>query len=158
MRKPASLRSALTAALPEVRNEPDRLMLWVEDGAVRARQTGSLGFAFAYPLSVLLREVTTDIAVIALAVVRWLQVEQPDLLAAGPGNSFTFESDILDNGSADVLLRIQLVEAVAVDPRDDGGFDVTYCAEPDPLLADPLPAAGLDTAPPFAGVAAIVAD
>ena len=58
MRKPTELRKALTAALPELKRNPDRLIIWVEDGAVRARQTKDASFSFEYPLSILLRGIT----------------------------------------------------------------------------------------------------
>ena len=80
MQKPASLRTALTAALQEIKASPDRLSIWVEDGAVRMRQTEGHGFAFEYPLSVLLREVSTDIAIATHAINRWLRRNQPDRL------------------------------------------------------------------------------
>ena len=118
MQKPASLRKALTAALEELRKEPTRLAIWIEDGAVRSRDTGDLSFGFEYPLSVLLRDMKTDIALVTLAITRWLRVNQPDLLAGGPGDSFKFETDILDNEKADILITLQLREAVKVTPID----------------------------------------
>lgn len=151
MQKPVSLRAALTAAIPELRNEPDRLAIWVEDGQVRARQTAGHGFAFEYPLSVLLKEVATDIAIIAHAIVRWLRVAQPDLLAAGAGNSFGFETDILDNGTADIVFTLQLTEAVAIAANEDGSWAIDYLPEPDPLFDDQLTFAGMPAAPPLAG-------
>ena len=121
MQKPKSLRTAIASAISELRNEPDRLILWIEDGKVRARQTESLDFSFEYPLSVLLKEVKTDIAVIVHAIVRWLRVNQPDLMAAGTVDSFQFETDILDNGCADILFTLQLTEGVAIAPQENGG-------------------------------------
>ena len=159
MQKPASLRSALAASIPELRNEPERLKIWVEDGKVRARQTGTLGFAFEYPLSILLQEVSTDIAIITLAITRWLRVNQPDLLAAG-GDTFDFETEILDNSTADILITLRLCENVAVSENQDGSFAVDYRAEPDPLLGDGLVPGG-GAAVPLAEaqtVASIVAD
>jgi hypothetical protein len=137
MRKLTSLRAALMAALPELRNEPARLKLWVENGAVRARGTASHGFALQYPLSVLIEEAKTDIAIIALAITRWLRVNQPDLLAPN-GDSFQFESDILDLKTADILFTINLTENVAVAPNPDGSWAVNYLPEPDPLFEDAL--------------------
>ncbi|MBA4079646.1 MAG: phage tail protein [Novosphingobium sp.] len=151
MSKSKSLRAALTAAIPELRNEPDRLKLWIENGAVRARGTASHGFALQYPLSVLIMEAKTDIAIIALAITRWLRVNQPDLLAPN-GNSFAFESDILDVNTADILFTIDLTENIAVAPQQDGSWQVTYLDEPNPLFDDRLPFAGVDPIPDLAEV------
>jgi hypothetical protein len=146
MRKSQSLRKALEAALPELRKEPERLKLWVENGAVRARGTASHGFALQYPLSVLIEQASTDIAIIALAITRWLRVNQPDLLAPN-GDSFQFETDILDLTTADILFTINLTENITVEPQQDGSWQVTYLQEPDPLFDDGTAFAGLDPIP-----------
>lgn len=164
MQKPASLRAALEARIEGLRSNPDRMAIWVEDGRVRARSTGDLSFLFEYPLSILLRDVATDLAIVSLAIIRWLGVNQPDLLAAGQGDSFTFEADILDNKKADILITLQLTEQVRVTPIDTGpdagGFDVDYIAEPDPLFEDDGEVADGAGSPPIAGhsVDTIVAD
>ena len=151
MNKAKSLRIALEAALPELRNEPARLKLWVENGAVRARGTASHGFAMQYPLSVLIEEAKTDIAIIALAITRWLRVNQPDLLAPN-GDSFQFETDILDLTTADILFTIPLTENITVDPQEDGSWTVTYLEEPDPLFDHGLGFAELEPIPLLAEV------
>ena len=151
MSKAKSLRAALTAAIPELRNEPSRLKLWIENGAVRARGTASHGFAMQYPLSVLIEEANTDIAIIALAITRWLRIHQPDLLAPN-GDSFQFESDILDVTTADILITINITENIAVAPQPDGSWSVTYLEERDPLFDDGLGFAGVDPIPDLAEV------
>lgn len=157
MQKPASLRKALEAALEELRKEPARLALWVEDGAVRSRSTGDLSFSFEYPLSILLRDMKTDIALVTLAITRWLHRHQPDLLAAGKADSFKFETDILDNEKADILVTLLLVERVKVTPKEGGGFDLEYCEEPEQLFPSDAGFEGTD-APPLSSVETIVAD
>lgn len=151
MSKAKSLRNALEAAIPELRNEPDRLKLWIENGAVRARGTSSHGFALQYPLSVLIEQAKTDLAVIVLAITRWLRVNQPDLLAPNV-DSFQFESDILDLTTADILFTINLTENIAVAPQPDGSWSVTYLAEPDPMFEDGQGFAEVDPIPPLAEV------
>lgn len=151
MSKAKSLRNALEAAIPELRQEPERLKLWIENGAVRARGTSSHGFALQYPLSVLIEQAKTDIAVIVLAITRWLRVNQPDLLAPNV-DSFQFESDILDLTTADILFTINLTENIAVAPQQDGSWSVTYLAEPDPLFTDGQGFGDVDPIPPLAEV------
>ena len=158
MKKPASLRAALQAALPEFRATPDRLALWIEDGAVRARQTATHGFAFEYPLSILLRETSTDIAIVVHAITRWLRANQPDLMAGGSGDTFKFETDVLDNGTADILFTIDLTENVAIEANEDGSWAVDYLAEPSPLFNDDAPVGTNVDSPPLASVETIVED
>ena len=142
MEKSRSLRSALESALPEFRREPDRLRMWVEDGAAQHRQTATLAFAFRYRLNVLLVECATDLALVALPLFRWLRVNQPDLLAPGR-DGFTFDADILDNKTADVLIQLELTDCVTVSPLEDGGWSLDYLPEPDPMFPDFDPPGGL---------------
>jgi hypothetical protein len=153
MNKLKSLRAAIEAGVPELKREPDRLRMWIEDGRGRHTLSPSLSFGFGYRAHVLLVEMKTDLAVVSLAVFRWLRVNQPDLLTPGK-DGFAFDADILDNGAADVLIQLDLTENVQVTARDGGGWNLDYLAEPDPLFADQLPLAGMDIAPPLTAVVA----
>lgn len=150
--KAASLRAALTDALPEFQREPDRLRMWVEDGAAQHRQTATLAFGFRYRLNVLLVECATDIALVALPLFRWLRVNQPDLLAPGR-DGFTFDADILDNRTADMLIQLELTDNVTVAPREEGGWTLDYLPEPDPMFPD---FDGLGDADPIPDLAKVV--
>ena len=135
MKKPETLRAAIQGAVPEFASEPDRLRLWVEEGSVRSNGSGTLSFGMEYRLNILLVEASSDIALIVLPIVRWLQVNQPDLLIPNT-DGFAFEADILDNGSCDLLFRMDLMENVKAAPQQDGSIHLDYLAEPDPLFED----------------------
>lgn len=151
MLKLDSLRKAIATALPEMTRSPENLRIWIERGAGRCQGTTSDAFGFTFQANVLIVEMTSEIAVLAHAIFRWLRVNQPDLLSPGR-EGFSFDADILDNGSADVLLQLQLTQNVTVAPNDGGGFELAYLAEPDPLFADDQPVDGTLPASPFAGV------
>lgn len=137
MKKASLLRDALVAALPELAGDPSRLAMWVEKGSGHSRQTETRHFSFEYELNVLIRELTSDIALVALALFNWLRVHQPDLLA-NKATGFEFDADILDNDSADVLFRLRLIDRVLAVPTEAGGYTLDYLAEPDPLFDDAL--------------------
>ena len=151
MLKLDTLRAAIAAALPELARSPENLRIWIERGQGRCQGTATDAFGFAFQANVLIVEMASDIAVLSHAICRWLRVNQPDLLTPGR-EGFSFDADILDNGSADVLLQIQLTQNVTVAPKDGGGFTLAYLPEPDPLFADDLGFGGLDPAPPFVGL------
>lgn len=151
MRKPDTLRAAIVAQLPELASEPDRLRMWIERGGARSVMTAELGFGFAYRLNVLVTELAGDVALLGLAIFQWLRVNQPELMTPGR-DGFTFDVDILDNRTADVLIQLDLTEDVAVTQRDDGGFDMQYLAEQDPLFDDELGLGETDPVPPLAGI------
>lgn len=151
MQKLDSLRTAIATAIPELKRSPENLRIWIERGAGRCQGTRTDAFGFAYQANVLIVEMATDLAVLALAIFRWLRVNQPDLLSPRT-DGFAFDADILDNGSADVLIQIQLTENVTVAPVEGGGDILAYLPEPDPLFVDDGGFAGVDPVPPLAGV------
>ena len=144
MRKIDSLREAIFAALPELKRDPDRLRIWIDRGSAKSTQTEDQGLVFVFRLNVLVVEMASDIAILGLAVFRWMRANQPELMVPG-AEGFDFDADVLDNGIADVLLQLQLDQVVSARRRPDGGFDLQYQEEPDPLLegaimsADPPP-------------------
>jgi P2 phage tail completion protein R (GpR). len=151
MRKLNSLRTAITAALPELARSPEMLRVWIERGTGRCHGTRTESFAFAFQANVLIAEMSSDIAVLGHAVFRWLRIHQPELLAPG-AEGFAFDADILDNGSADVLLQLQLSENVTVAQQPQGGYSMHYLAEADPLFDDDLGLGGTAPVPPLADV------
>lgn len=151
MEKLDTLREALAEALPELKRNPENLRIWIERGSARCQGTTTEAFGFAFQANVVIFEMTSDIAVMAHAVFRWLRVNQPELLV--PGNDgFAFDAEILDNGCADVMLQIQLTQNATVKPVDGGSHTIEWLPEPDPLFTDGLGLGDADPVPPLAGV------
>lgn len=151
MKKTDSLRAAITAALPEFAAEPKRLIMWIDQGSSRSRQTSSESFEMKFRLNILLVEMTTDIAVLMLTIQHWCRVNQPDLLGT-KATAVTFDADILDNGAADVEAQLDLTQSVAVTTDEAGNRVLTYTPEPDPLFDDDLGLGGVAPVPPLAAV------
>lgn len=148
MIKPDSLRAAITAVLPGLAIEPDRLKIWVEKGSVVSRITQSLSFSYRYQLSVLVEGMVAQPSVIAIAVLVWLRTNQPELLTPGK-TAFEYDADIIDNATADFGFDLDLTENVTVVRRPDGGFDMQHLAEPVPLMDDDEPLTGQSIAAEF---------
>lgn len=135
MRKPDSLRAAITAMLPELGRDPDRLRIWADKGRIRSTQRPDRGFVWEYTLNVAAIDFTGHPSILFLAVNDWLRVNQPELLAANaPG--YAAEFDIIDDKTIDLLVELDLTEQVVLTPREGGGFDLEHIAEPDPLFSD----------------------
>ncbi|WP_260925447.1 phage tail protein [Novosphingobium sp. 9] len=135
MRKIDTLRTAILAALPELNRDPDRIKVWIERGTGKSTQTDGRSLVFAFQLNVLILKMTTDISVLALAVFNWLRSNQPELMVPGV-DGFTFDADFLDNGTAEVLIQLTIDQGVTVTPKTNGGYDLVWADEPDPLFAD----------------------
>lgn len=138
MKKPDSLRAALVATMPELAVNPAQLIMWVDQGGVASTMTPSFSFAYRYRLNILLLGFAGQSAAVMIAVLAWLRVQQPDLLQPKK-DAISFDADFLDAGAVDLQLAIDLTEQVRTTRRVDGGFDMIFMAEPDPLLADDIP-------------------
>jgi hypothetical protein len=113
--------------------------------------TPSFSFSYAYRLNILMLGFGGKSAVVMIAILAWLRVQQPDLLVPSK-DAIAFEADFLDNSSVDLQLTLSLHEAVRVIQRGDGGFDMTMVDEPDPLFADDLGAGGVAPIPPLSSI------
>lgn len=113
MEKPASLRSTITASQPWIKANPDKLALFISHGSVKATKH-TLGHDLAYTLNIALWDFTGDIDILNTTIVNWLQTNQPDILGPGqvPENRWTFDIDIIDHNSCDILITLRLTERI----------------------------------------------
>ncbi|XAI96264.1 tail protein [Microcystis phage Mae-JY29] len=136
MKKPDSLRAALTAVFPELVTNPNRLRLWIEKGHVRCHASeDNLNFTLEYTLTVVIEEWTRSTLMIWPVLCDWLRIHQPDLLTvANSKAAIPFEADLISNQKADVSFDLALTQPVLVTRREDGGFDMREVSEA-PLFA-----------------------
>lgn len=132
MRKADSLRQWLTAYLPDLKTHPDRVQVWIEGGQISARQSRTLSFGYSYALKIGIWQFAGDADQIIVPLLAWIEKEQPQLLRRADSQPFAFECELLDGDVSDVLISIDLTEAVIVTPRANGsGYDIVHPPEPD---------------------------
>jgi len=131
MNKPASLRAVLENALPELRDNPDRLLMFIEQGNLAARP-GSLSFSYSYTLSMVLIEFSGHPDTVMVPLLDWVQVNEPPLMqnADRLADGLKFEAEILSTSSWDLRLTIKLTERVSVQKQDDGSVSIAHLPEP----------------------------
>ena len=131
MNKPQSLRLALNNAVAYVRDNPDKLHLFVDNGSVVATGAASLSWEYRYTLNVVIEDFSGNQNLVMAPVLLWLMTNQPDAINNPELREklFTFEVDILRNDACDISLNLQLTERVVV--NTDGGIS-TVEAEPEP--------------------------
>ena len=138
MLKPDRLRAALVEAVPEFSRDPDRLAIYIDQGRIATRlYPGNHSFEYRYRLRATLLDFTGHPDIVMLAIVRWLAVEQPELLQNHDSGkeAVAFEADILGEGKIDLDITLQLTEAVVLSARPGGGHDIVHVEEP--ALAQP---------------------
>lgn len=80
MNKPQSLRRALNNAVPYVRDNLDKLHLFVDNGSVVATRAASLSWEYRYTLNVVIVDFSGDQGLLMAPVVAWLMENQPDAI------------------------------------------------------------------------------
>lgn len=133
MLKPASLRAALAAAIPDLARDPDRLLVFIDAGSIQSTLAGGLSWEYAYTLNVILTDYAGTPDAVILPLLQWVRVNQSELLdnVDERPHGITFEADILDAGSVDMSIKLKLTERVAVTVSGER-IDLTHCDEPQP--------------------------
>lgn len=132
MNKPQSLRKALNDAVPYVRENPDRLHLFVDNGALIATPAASISWEYRYTLNVIVTDFTGDQNLLMAPILFWLRENQPDQMqnVTERERLFTFEVDILGNGACDLSLNLKLTERVLA-REVNGAMQVETLPEPE---------------------------
>lgn len=137
MNKPQSLRNALNEAVPYVRNNPDKLHLFVDNGSLVATGASSMSWEYRYTLNVVIEDFSGNQNLLMAPVLLWLTANQPDAINNRElcEKLFTFDVDILRNDVCDISLNLQLTERVLV--STDGGMSSVE-AVPEPDVAEEM--------------------
>lgn len=133
MLKPASLREHLTAALPQLRRDPENLVVFITGGGLHSTLTQSLSFEYRYTLRLLLLDYAGHADAVMAPLLIWLRTHQPDLLdnPEKRAKSLRFEAEHLSTTTMDLVLEIDLTERVLARPREGtpGGLNLVHISE-----------------------------
>lgn len=140
MNKPNSLKAHLCAAVPELRHNPDKLLVFIDQGRIRSTTAPGLSFEYSYTLNVILTDFPGHPDAVMVPLLAWMKVNQPDLMQNldKAKDAIQFEADILANDLVDLSITLALTERVIVKRQADGSHAVEHAAEPQ--LTEQLPA------------------
>ena len=132
MYKPNSLRQHLAAAIPELQRDPDRLVVFVDEGNVVATATASLSFEYRFKLNLIVTDYAGDADAIMVAMIAWLKVHQAELMASEEQRKrgISFEVDFNNHETVDISIKLDLSERVIVKRGEGGRHDIQHAAEP----------------------------
>lgn len=134
MKKLSSIKDRLCQKIPYLKDNPEKLYLFVDDGSIIATYEPSLSYEYNYSLNIIIEAFPDDQNIIFAVVLEWLKEHQPDILA-NPDKRATgirFEADILNSQSANISIDLKLTERVIVVMKE-GKYYVEAVNEP----ADP---------------------
>lgn len=132
MNKPDTLRAHLLDSVPDLKQNPDRLLIFIDNGKIRCTAAATLSFEYGYQLQIILTDFAGHPDSVMLPLLGWVRVHQSELLAnlEKSAEGITFEADVIDRNKVDMSITLALTERVVVKRRDDGQYDMHHCAEP----------------------------
>ena len=131
MKKLQSLRDPLLKAIPELAQNPDRILVFADNGNVRSTLANGLSFEYVYTASLVLVDFAGDLAAVSIPVLDWVRIHQPELMSNldKANEAIKFEAEIKTNDKVDLGIELALTERVIV-KRDGGNLSIDYPAEP----------------------------
>lgn len=134
MIKPASLRAAIAAAAPELKESPDKFLVFVDSGHVVAISTEKPSFEYRYTINLILMDFAGDTDQVFIALMVWVRANQSELFDNNDlrKTAISFEVDHLNGATCDISIKLPLTEAVLVNKDDSGAYQVQHPAEPVP--------------------------
>jgi hypothetical protein len=132
MNKPDSLRTHLLATIAELKHNPDRLLIFIDNGKVRCTAAASLSFEYSFDLQIILTDFAGHPDSVMLPLLGWLSVHQSELLENlnKSADGIQFEADVLDNSKVDMSLTLPLTERVVVSQDNEGNTTIRHPSEP----------------------------
>ncbi|CNH85127.1 phage tail protein [Yersinia aldovae] len=140
MLKPKSLRSALEQAAPVLRNNPDMLRVFIDNGTIATTLAASLSFEHQYTLNLIVTDWCGELDLLIVPINAWLRENQPDIMTTDEGKQqgFSYFADLNNNDSIDISFSLRLTERVVV-TQIDQALHINHLDEPPLSMAAERP-------------------
>ena len=131
MKKPLTLRRFLESNVPHLKRHPDKLHLWIDEGAVASKLGCGLSYEWRYTVTLLFTDFVDSPDTLIVPLLAWIAENQYDLLADPEkrARALAFESEVIDHEKIDLQLKLQLTERVIV-TATAGGWTCEHVDEP----------------------------
>lgn len=130
MDKPGQLRDWLCRAVPELRQNPERLHLLVDHGQIQCTPAGaSLSYEYRYELTLLITDLAASVDAVILPLLAWCRDHQPELFSFRSKDGIGLRYEPLNHDSGDLEITLSLTERVTV-TEVDGGYQLDHPEEP----------------------------
>ncbi|OZI23025.1 hypothetical protein CAL26_05955 [Bordetella genomosp. 9] len=134
MLKPNSLRAFLTDSNSFLKADPDRLLMFVDEGRIVASGTLALSHEYRYTLNLIVTDYPGAEDALLLPLLAWLRTNQPELFENPElrDNAIPFDVDLNNNQTVDISIKVALTERVIV-TYDDATQRVNVAHVPEPV-------------------------
>lgn len=132
MNKHENLRAHLLATVAELKHNPDRLLIFIDNGKIHCTAAASLSFEYSFDLQIILTDFAGHPDSVILPILGWLSINQSELLENldKVKTGIQFEAEIIDTSKVDFSLTLPLTERVIVGKDAEGNTTVKHAGEP----------------------------
>lgn len=122
MKKPEQIRELLEQHSLLIKNNPDKLHIFIDDGDVIATAAKSLSFEYQYKLNIVILDYAESVDYLMVPIIAWMYVHQNEKM----GNSdlrqdaIKLEVEQSNDQSCDIGITLSLTERVIVKNGDNG--------------------------------------
>jgi len=118
MWKLQSLRNIIESANPDLKRDPQNLIVIAQQGRAVSTLAGGLSFEYEYTIDVTVLNYVGHTDALFVPILAWVRVNQSDLLAhpEKQAKGLAFRVELMDNNAADVEIRVPVTERVIVQP------------------------------------------
>ncbi|MDC8802564.1 phage tail protein [Halomonas pacifica] len=109
MIKLTALRQHLITAVPQLRQGPERLLTFIERGAIRFARGQHLSHQYRVPAKIVVTDYAGEIDAVVIPLLQWLSHYQPDL---DDEEAVRIDAELLASGRWDLSLEVTLTERV----------------------------------------------
>lgn len=122
MEKPKQIRELLQQSVPQLGQNPERLILTIGEGQIVATGATSLSFEWQYPLEIGVIDFAGHPDMLLIPLLAWLRQHQPELFTNPDKreNAIKFQAEVLAGDLYDLLITIPLTERVVVKQTEQG--------------------------------------
>ncbi|MEY0576586.1 phage tail protein [Providencia manganoxydans] len=131
MKKLTSLREYLSNKIPFLKENPENLYLFVENGRIISTLANTPSYEYEYTVNIIIERFSGDQDILIAVINNWLREHQSDI-SANPDKrrqDFRFEAVILDNKTAHISIDLNLTERVLAKDQD-GKWVIASIPEP----------------------------
>ncbi|MEN3787379.1 phage tail protein [Aeromonas veronii] len=122
MEKPKQIRELLQQSVPQLGQNPERLILTIGEGQIVATGATSLSFEWQYQLEIGVVDFAGHPDMLLIPLLAWLRQHQPELFTNPDRreNAIKLQAEVLAGDLYDLLITIKLTERVIVKKTEQG--------------------------------------
>lgn len=116
MLKPAEIRKAISAANESLRRDPDKLLVFIDEGRIVCRGGRNLSYEYQYTLNIIITDYPHHADRVILPMLAWLRRHQPDIFEnhEKSNEAIRFQVEIVNQQTVDISIEVDLSERVIV--------------------------------------------